>query len=394
MQNKSKWVLLAVLINFVFSVLIYMLVDINFQSLFFITQLFIMSGLITSYVLGKQFQVKLNESSSQENIQNTDVFKKSESYIKSFEKLFSEVLPILLKQIESSKSLTETEITNLSERFSGMVSNINKMIAYAKSHDEHLIDSLLLGSKAILSGVITKLSDLNDTEKKMIDEVRQLSSHTSELDSMAKEVRVVADNINLLSLNAAIEAARAGEYGRGFSVVADEVRKLAQMSSDTGSRISSTVESINQAMEAALLSAEINSKTDGKSIKSSEVHLENVLTDIELTLKSFKEKTDSLSTGSEKIQNEIFLAITSLQFQDRVSQMLEHTVHDIGDLQEVLTNNKDLELKNKDADSVNVESIISIIKSRYTMPEEVENLTSAVTGNKVQHEESEELTFF
>jgi methyl-accepting chemotaxis protein len=113
-----------------------------------------------------------------------------------------------------------------------------------KNDDDAAIDMLLTDSKFTLGGVIKELSNISIAEKAMFQEVVKLSNHTAELESMAHEVRAVADNINLLSLNAAIEAARAGEHGRGFAVVADEVRQLAQKTQSSSGEISHMIKTI------------------------------------------------------------------------------------------------------------------------------------------------------
>ena len=362
--------------------------------------LLIVMGLIVGHILYKTMQAdttsKLEAQSKEANV----AIERIESSVRPLEQLLVDVMPIILNQIDMSKEHTEQEVANLSERFAAMTTKISELNA-SQEHDneDYSIDALLKGSKAILNGVMDELSALNDAETNMIDEVRQLSSYTADLDSMAHDVRSVADNINLLSLNAAIEAARAGEHGRGFAVVADEVRNLAQTSAETGARISKTVNEINSAMTATLKSAETTSETDGESIHNSETYIEKVLTDIENTLNSFKKHADILTEGNEQVQVEIYSVLTALQFQDRVSQMLEHAEHNLQDLYDVVDSQKQIALTARDPDSIRVDSIMEKMELRYTMPEELLHHQASISGEEVvavatTEEEGDELTFF
>ena len=368
------------------------------QSLIMVGLLFI-TGLIVGHILYKKMQAENTFKLEEQSNDNKVVIQRIESSVKPLEQLLVDVMPIILNQIDMSKQHTEQEVSNLSERFGAMTTKIAELnSSQAQDDEEYSIDALLKGSKAILSGVMDELSALNDAETNMIDEVRQLSSYTAELDSMAHDVRSVADNINLLSLNAAIEAARAGEHGRGFAVVAEEVRNLAQTSAATGSRISKTVNDINAAMTATLKSAEATSETDGESIHNSESYIEKVLTDIENTLNSFKGHADILTEGNEQVQLEIYSVLTALQFQDRVSQMLEHAEHNLQDLYDIVDSQKQIALAVRDPESIQVDSIMEKMELRYTMPEELLHHQASISGEEVttvvEEESGDDLTFF
>ena len=111
--------------------------------------------------------------------------------------------------------------------------------------------------------IITLTSKVQDTaqvETELSHNMETLSKNTQEVETILVIISDIADQTNLLALNAAIEAARAGEHGRGFAVVADEVRKLAERTQKTLAEINATINVIVQSINDA--SVQMNSNSE------------------------------------------------------------------------------------------------------------------------------------
>ncbi|PMJ99200.1 methyl-accepting chemotaxis protein [Vibrio sp. 10N.261.55.A7] len=98
----------------------------------------------------------------------------------------------------------------------------------------------------VIKAAIDSLEDVNSILQSAAGHIQQLETASSKVDSVMEIINGIAEQTNLLALNAAIEAARAGEQGRGFAVVADEVRNLAVRTVDAVSEISGTIETMKK----------------------------------------------------------------------------------------------------------------------------------------------------
>ena len=133
-----------------------------------------------------------------------------------------------------SKSMTETQ--------SSLATLANSM----KVEKEHVVNAqeVSLNSGKSIDNIASNLALLASESEKTAGKIEQLDERAQEVGGILQLIKEIADQTNLLALNAAIEAARAGEAGRGFAVVADEVRKLAERTTNATSEIADLVQQI------------------------------------------------------------------------------------------------------------------------------------------------------
>ena len=143
------------------------------------------------------------------------------------------------------------------------------------------------------------------------DLIKNLGERSKQIGNIVGVIKDIADQTNLLALNAAIEAARAGEQGRGFAVVADEVRKLAERTTNATSEISGMIQSIQVEVDKAILSTDYATKQVGVGVDLSTQAGDALLKIVESVdglhamVEQIASATNEMSSVSDQINNDI-----------------------------------------------------------------------------------------
>ncbi len=154
------------------------------------------------------------------------------------------------------KAVTQVNsVAAASEQMSKTSSEIAQNCVQVAGSAENANNSALTG-EAIIRETIGVMNRINERVTGSADVIRTLGARSDQIGQVVGLINEIADQTNLLALNAAIEAARAGEHGRGFAVVADEVRKLAERTTLATKEIGDTVVAIQQGTKDAVRSME------------------------------------------------------------------------------------------------------------------------------------------
>lgn len=238
------------------------------------------------------------------------------------------LLAIWQRLIEEGRSEMERETTDLTLLFDALKQQLDVALKASSGNDLHeerqLLASILQQTSNTFTQLLNSLEEGRKRDEVTKAKINSLASSNVSLVNFSKEVKTIADQINLLALNASIEAARAGEHGRGFSVVADEVRKLAHRSAQAGNEIEKLVNVVNNQVNEVIEQTSQNHEAGIVERKANEDRISKTLGDLNRQVNAVMDDTEQLMALRNEAEQNVGDAIQRLQFQDRLGQVFEH----------------------------------------------------------------------
>ncbi len=239
-----------------------------------------------------------------------------------------------LSQIQS---LLGDAIGKLLSSFEGMHQLIQEQRDAAVSvsgNGDASIENSLGETSETLKTLVGSIVNNSKIGMELVEKMEAVSQQVQGILQVLGEIDSISKQTNLLSLNAAIEAARAGESGRGFAVVADEVRKLSARAEHFSQQIRGNVKQVHAAIVDAEKSINQMASLDMDFALDSKNRLDAIMQRVQQSNRDMSLVIVKQSEISGKVNEVVGSAVTSLQFQDLVNQLLQHSRLRLDSMQE------------------------------------------------------------
>jgi methyl-accepting chemotaxis protein len=208
-----------------------------------------------------------------------------------------------MNSMNSNMTEHRTNAAEILKVVNGMAEEADSILALAGEAGQSAssADELVRSGFTHVIATEQAISELDAASVKISNNAARLKTSAKEVESAIADIRAIAEQTNLLALNAAIEAARAGEQGRGFAVVADEVRKLSEQAAQATKRIDNVLKQVSQDVSSTVLLSNENAGAVQAGLEASKRSSETFV-QIEQATTAMKRSVDAVREAADDQQ--------------------------------------------------------------------------------------------
>lgn len=258
-------------------------------------------------------------------------------YLRSLDRCVVEEITRLDEELQQLKTMVADAAVTMHASFNSLhgltseqaqlIHSLIENLDGSKSADGHTgmsFNQFAQETDSVLGSFVEHILQVSKQSMEMVDVINDVDSHMGKVGKLLSDVQKIADQTNLLALNAAIEAARAGEAGRGFAVVADEVRNLSKHSDKFSEEIKLVVNASKENIHTAQTMIEFMASKDMNIALSSKSNINKMMSEITAMNDRIAEDIAVLGKLSANIDDNVGHAVRALQFEDMARQLIEY----------------------------------------------------------------------
>lgn len=262
------------------------------------------------------------------------------SVVQDMDVAINEEVALVTTELNQAKELVAESIVTLNNSFTGLHEQTKQQYEVVSSlianlgggADGMTIQKFSQETKEVLQQLIDMIMNASQRSSVTVTKIDDMVSQIEGIFNLLEDVKGIADQTNLLALNAAIEAARAGEAGRGFAVVADEVRKLSLHSNQLNEQIRLKAQKARQTVDQVHGIVSDMANKDVEQVTTSKGRVDNMLVDLETMNETIASRLGNMSHLITGIESSVSDAVRSLQFEDIVRQLIEQVISNLDNL--------------------------------------------------------------
>jgi methyl-accepting chemotaxis protein len=237
---------------------------------------------------------------------------------------------------ETATAITETTTTVEEVKQTAQVSSQKAKYVYESSQKANQVAQS--GKKSIEES-IEKMNNIKEQVEYIAESIVRLSEQSQAIGEIIASVNDLAEQSNLLAVNAAIEAAKAGEQGRGFSVVAQEVKSLSEQSKQATAQVRTILNDIQRAVSSAVMATEQGSKAVDAGVKQSLEANESIRIIVDSITESSQASTQIAATSQQQLvgMDQVALAMENIKqastqnvTSSKQSEIAAQNLHELG----------------------------------------------------------------
>jgi methyl-accepting chemotaxis protein len=256
-------------------------------------------------------------------------------YVSGLDSCAEQEITVIQAELAQLKTVIADAVVTMTGSFNGLhtltsgqsevVHSLMSSLGESSENEEGLnFSKFARETDKVFKYFIDHILDISKQSMEMVGVINDLEEHMAKVEKLLTDVQGIADQTNLLALNAAIEAARAGEAGRGFAVVADEVRNLSRNSDKFSEEIRVVVNASKTNIKLAHDMIEKMASKDMNVAITSKANIDTMMADITIMNDAIATKIAEVSGLTDQIEASVGDAVRGLQFEDMARQMVEY----------------------------------------------------------------------